>query len=114
MRWVSVVTIALLLTSVQCLSACTLASCAPAPKDAQLPPCHQHRQTPAPASDQHNNCDHQKAVSAPSADVAIAHLGLIAAPVFLPESMAAAPLTRAAHLVPESPPGLITPSVLRI
>jgi hypothetical protein len=114
MRWVSVVTIALLLASVQCLSACTLASCAPAPKDAQLPPCHQHHQTPAPASDQHNNCDHQKAVSAPSADLAMAHLGVVAPPVFLPELMAAAALAPAAHLVLESPPGLVTPSVLRI
>ena len=109
MRWVSVVTIALLLASVQCLSACTLASCAPAPKDAQLPPCHQHHQAPT-----HDNCDHQKAVSAPSADLAMAHLGVVAAPVFLPELMAAAPLAPAAHLVLESPPGLVTPSVLRI
>jgi hypothetical protein len=112
MRWVSVITIALLLASVQCLSACTLASCAPAPKDAQLPPCHRHHQTPA--ADQHNNCDHQKAVSAPSADVAMAHLAVIAAPVFLPELIAAAPLAPAAHAVLESPPGLVTPSVLRI
>jgi len=112
MRWVSVITIALLLASVQCLSACTLASCAPAPKDAQLPPCHQHHQTPA--TDQPNNCDHQKAVSAPSADVAMAHWGVVAVPVFLPELMAKAPLAPAVHLVLESPPGLITPSVLRI
>src|SRR6185369_5202174 len=112
MRWVSAVTIALLLASVQCLSACTLASCAPAPKDAQLPPCHQHQQ--APATDQHNNCDHQKAVSAPSADLAMAHVGLVAAPAFLPVLMAATPLVTAAHLVLESPPGLVTPSVLRI
>ena len=76
--------------------------------------CHQHHQTPAPANDQHNNCDHQKAVSAPSADVAMAHLGVVAAPVFLPELMAAAPLAPAMHLVLESPPGLVTPSVLRI
>jgi hypothetical protein len=114
MRWVSVVTIALLLASVQCLSACTLASCAPTPKDAQLPPCHQHQQTPAPASDQHNNCDHQKAVSAPSADVAMAHLGVVAAPVFLPQLTAAASLAPAVQMVLESPPGLVTPSVLRI
>ena len=112
MRWVSLMTIAMLLASVQCLSACTLASCAPAPKDAQLPPCHQHQQTPA--TGQHNNCDHQKAVSAPSTDLAIAHLALVAAPMFLPELMAAAPLAPAAHLVLESPPGLLTPSVLRI
>jgi hypothetical protein len=102
-------TIALLLASVQCLSACTLASCAP--KAAQLPPCHQHQQTP---STDHNNCDHQKAVSAPSADVAVAHLGLVAAPVFLPELMAAAPLAPLPHLVLESPPGLVTTSVLRV
>ena len=114
MRWVSVVTIAVLLASVQCLSACTLASCAPAPKDAQLPPCHQHRQTPAPASDQHNNCDHQKAVSAPSADLAIAHLGLAPVAEFVPMPMAAALLEPVMHLVLESPPGLVTPSVLRI
>src|SRR5450631_2945996 len=110
MRWVSAVTIALLLASVQCLSACTLASCAPAPKDAQLPPCHQHRQ--APATDQHNNCDHQKAVSAPSADLGVAHFGLVAAPVFLPVLMATAPLTPTVYLVFEGPPGLVTPSVL--
>ena len=112
MRWVSVATIALLLASVQCLSACTLASCAAAPKDAQLPPCHQHRQTPAP--DQHNNCDHQKAVSAPSADLAMAHLGLSPLPEFPPMLMAAAPLMPAAHLILEIPPGLTTSSVLRI
>jgi len=111
MRWVSVVTIALLLASVQCLSACTLASCAPAPKDAQLPPCHQHHQTPA--SD-HNDCDHQKAVSAPNADLAMAHLGVVAAPVYLPELMATTLLAPVAHLILESPPGLVTPSVLRI
>jgi hypothetical protein len=113
MRWVSVVTIAVLLASVQCLSACTLASCAPAPKDAQLPPCHQHRQTPAPASDQHNNCDHQKAVSAPSADLAIAHLGLAPVPEFLPVLMITTPVELAAHLIIESPP-LKASSVLRI
>lgn len=112
MRWVSVALIAGLLASVQCLSACTLASCAPAPKDAQLPPCHQHRQTPAP--DQHNNCDHQKAVSAPSADLAMAHLALAPVAEFVPVLMAAAPLAPAAHLVLESPPGLLIPSVLRI
>jgi len=105
-------TIALLLTSVQCLSACTLASCAPAPKDAQLPPCHQHHQTPV--SDQHNSCDHQKAVSAPSADLAIAHLGFAPLAEFVPVLMAATPLVLAAHLVLESPLGLLTPSVLRI
>jgi hypothetical protein len=44
----------------------------------------------------------------------MAHLGLVAAPVFLPELMAAAPLAPAEHLVLESPPGLVTPSVLRI
>jgi hypothetical protein len=104
--------IALLLASVQCLSACTLASCAPAPKDAQLPPCHQHHQTPA--NDQHNNCDHQKAVSAPSADLAMAHLGVVAAPVFLPVLMPTTSVVSAAHMVLESPPGLVTPSVLRI
>ncbi len=110
MRWVSVVTIALLLASVQCLSACTLASCAPAPKDAQLPPCHQrHHQAPT-----HDNCDHQKAVSAPSADLPIGHLGLAPVAEFVPVLMATTPLVSAAHLVLESPPGLITPSVLRI
>ena len=103
-------TIALLLASVQCLSACTLASCAPAPKDAQLPPCHQrHHQAPT-----HDNCDHQKAVSAPSTDVAIAHLGLAPVAEFVPVLMATTPVVSAAHLVLESPPGLITPSVLRI
>src|ERR1019366_6825920 len=112
MRWVSVVTIALLLASIQCLSACTLVSCAPAPKDAQLPPCHQHHQ--APASGQHNNCDHQKAVSAPSADLTIAHLGLAPALAFIPVLMAASSLATATHLVLESPPGFVTPSVLRI
>jgi hypothetical protein len=44
----------------------------------------------------------------------MAHLGLVAAPVFLPELMAAAPPAPAVHLVLESPPGLVTPSVLRI
>lgn len=112
MRWVSAVTIAVLLASVQCLSACTLASCAPAPKDAQLPPCHQHRQAPASASD-HNNCDHQKAVSASSADLTMAHLGVVAAPVFLPELMITTPVDLAAHLIIESPP-LKASSVLRI
>jgi len=101
--------IALLLASVQCLSACTLASCAPAPKDAQLPPCHQHQQAPA-----HDNCDHQKAVSAPSSDLGVAHVGLVAASVFLPVLMAATPLVSTAHLVLDNPPGLVTPSVLRI
>ena len=112
MRWVAVVTIALLLASVQCLSACTLASCAPATKDAEFPPCHQHHQTPAP--DQHNTCDHQKAVSAPSTDLAIAHLALVAAPVFLPELMAAPPLAPAVNLALESPPELLKLSILRI
>jgi len=106
-------TIALLLASFQCLSACTLASCTPAPKDTQVPPCHQHHQQ-SPATGQHNNCDHQKAVNAPSTDLAIAHLALVATPMFLPELMAAAPLAPAAHLILESPPGLLTPSVLRI
>ena len=112
MRWVSVITIALLLASVQCLSACTLASCAPAAKDAQLPPCHQHQQAPAPASD-HNNCDHQKAVSAPSADLAIAHLALAPMPEFVPVLMITTPVELAAHLVIESPPPKAS-SVLRI
>ena len=102
-------TIALLLASVQCLSACTLASCAPAPKDAQLPPCHQHQQAPA-----HDNCDHQKAVSAPSSDLAMAHVGLAPLPEFVPVLMATTPPVSTAHLVRDSPPGLVTPSVLRI
>jgi hypothetical protein len=113
MRWVSAALITVLLASVQCLSACTLASCAPAPKDAQLPPCHQHHQAPAPASDQHDNCDHQKAVSAPIADLGMAHLALAPVLEFVPVLMAAAPLELAAHLVIESPP-LKTSSVLRI
>lgn len=112
MRWVSVLTIALLLASFQCLSACTLASCTPAPKDTQVPPCHQHQQTPA--TGQRNNCDHQKAVNAPSADLAMAHLALAPASEFIPALMAAVPLAPAAHLILESPPGLLTPSVLRI
>ena len=112
MRWVSAVTIALLLASFQCLSACTLASCAPAPKDAKLPPCHQHQQTPA--TGQHDNCDHQKAVSAPSTDLAMTHLGLAPVPVFVPVLMATTPVLSAAYRVLASPPGLVTASVLRI
>ena len=103
--------IALQLASVQCLSACTLASCAPAPKDAQLPPCHQHHQ--APVANQHDNCDHQKAVNAPSADLALTHLGL-APPVFMPVLMVTAPVAMAGQMVLESPPGLLASSVLRI
>jgi hypothetical protein len=41
-------------------------------------------------------------------------VGLVAAPAFLPVLMAATPLVTAAHLVLETPPGLVTPSVLRI
>ena len=102
-------TIAVLLASVQCLSACTLASCAPAPQDSQLPPCHQHHQQSPP----HNNCDHQKAVNAPSADLAVAHLALAPVAEFLPVLLPATPLELAAYLAIESPP-LQTSSVLRI
>jgi len=104
--------IALLLASVQCLSACTLRSCDPAPQQSQLPPCHQHHQ--APASDQHNNCDHQKALNAPSADLALAHLSVAPAPFFMPVLIADAPVVIAPAQVLESPPGLLASSILRI
>ena len=101
-------TVALLLASVQFLSACTLASYARLLKTRTF----QHQQ--ASATDQHNDCDHQKAVSAPSADFAMAYLGVVAAPVLLPVLMATTPVLSASHRVLESPPGLVTPSVLRI
>jgi hypothetical protein len=104
--------IALLLASVQCLSACTLASCAPSSRDAQLPPCHRHHQVPV--SNHQDNCDHQKAVSAPAADLDLAQLGLAPTPHVMPALIAAAPATLPEPLVLDSPPGLTAFSVLRI
>jgi hypothetical protein len=112
MRWISLATIALLLSSVQCLSACAVASCTPSPKNTQLPPCHRHHQ--APVSNQHDNCDHQNAVSAPSANFALAHLGFAPAPFFMSPLIAAAHAVLTESLVLESPPGLSVSSVLRI
>src|SRR4051812_4915087 len=112
MRWFSLAIVALLLSSVQCLSACTLASCAPSPKDTQLPPCH--RQHQAPAANHHDNCDHQKAVSIPGTDFALAHLGFAPPPPSILPLIAALPVTLLERPVLESPPGLTTASVLRI
>ena len=109
---ISVATIVLLLASVQCLSACTLASCAPAKQDSQLPPCHQHDR--APVANEHDKCDHQKAVNAPAADVALLDMGFGPSLISMPVLIAAVPVATAGDLDSKSPPGLLAPSVLRI
>jgi hypothetical protein len=114
MRWVAVLTIALLLASVQCLSACTLASCTEhAQQDAQAPPCHSHHHK-APAPDAGHPCDHQNAVKAPSTDLTPTHWALAPFELATLALIVASPVTASAHLHLESPPGLLAPSVLRI
>jgi hypothetical protein len=111
MRWAAVLTIALLLAGVQCLSACTLASCTEHTQ--QAPPCHSHHKAPAP--DAGHPCDHQNAVKAAGTE-----LPLLQGPLGLFERAAAparivtSPVTVFARPDWESPPGLLAPFVLRI
>jgi len=105
MRWVAVLTITVLLASVQCLSACAMSSWS-----APDPPCHRHHKNPVQTG---NLCDHQNAVKVSSSALALAQ------PAILPfDVMAPAPMEAASTMLPdptgvESPPGLRAFSILR-
>jgi hypothetical protein len=115
MRWVAGFTIALLVASIQCLSACTLASCAQAAADSfarSAPPCHQHHK--APASQASHPCDHQQAVRSAASDGTPDLWAVAPVEMVLPTMAAAAPMVFIPHASVESPPGLLKLSVLRI
>ena len=115
MRWVSVIAAAVLLMSMQCLSACSLAACFQPPRQAQTPPCHQHHKAPPPQADPHSNCDHQKVSSAPDSFAPGMQIAWAAAPVpaamMLPGAALASPPAVSAL---KGPPGLALHSILRI
>jgi hypothetical protein len=115
MRWLSIMVIALLVGGVQCISACTLAACAQATQTSQLPPCHQdHQHHQAPAPDRLNTCDHQQAVDTSSTNVISAPMVFVVVELPIPISASGPCILRSAGTDAVSPPGFLSPSVLRI
>ena len=114
MRGTATFIILALLTSFQCISACTLAVCGET-RQAHVPPCHP-QEAPAPVhhSTHDQACDHQKAADHVRPLMPDLQFAVVAdlAPLVL---MAHAPAVDAASLVFTRPPLLFSPSsVLRI
>ena len=114
MRWVAVIAAAVLMLSVPCLSACTLAACMQTQQEARTPPCHQHQKAPAPQADPHSNCDHQKVSSAPDGFAPVMQIAWAASPVPGATMLRGAALESPAVSPLKGPPGLALHSVLRI
>jgi hypothetical protein len=114
MRWVAVITAAVLMMSAPCLSACTLAACMQAQQQAQTPPCHQQHKAPAPQADPHGNCDHQKVSNTPDGFAPVMQIAWAAAPAPGAMMLLGAALASPAVSPLKAPPGLALHSVLRI
>jgi hypothetical protein len=104
MRWLSVLTITLLLAGAQCLSACALSAWTP-----QSPPCHQHHKAPIQST---QLCDHQNAIDIASNELGVAQPMLLPTVTFAPPCLGVS-TTLAARVTLESPPPVITFAVLR-
>jgi len=114
MRGPAVLLIGMLLASVQCITACTLASCGET-QQKQVPPCHQHQSpTPEQESTHTKACDHQKAtdqVRDLMPDLQLVVL-VIDAPAVAPMSQAA--WEPGAQLFASPPPLTVSSPILRI
>ena len=112
MRWVAVITVAVFMMSVQCLSACTLAACMQTHQAEQMPSCHHHHKAPAQPAPPHTTCDHQKIANTP--DNAALLIVWNTGPVPFTISLRQTPLASATLLPLGSPPGLARYFILRI
>jgi hypothetical protein len=109
-----VITVLVLLASVQCISACTLAACSET-QSSQTPPCHKHQPPVRHAPDHAKDCDHQKTADEVRSSLPDLHVFvMIQAPSAL--SVLLLPVSNVPvgpPLVPTLDPPLIS-SVLRI